>query len=75
LFAIFSDFSDSIDQVIFGKKFAKPVCLFQWCGVQAKGRRTQYEIAIGTAVEMTMNNLYFDPTRQQWMVDSTQMSC
>jgi WD40 repeat protein len=61
-------------EVIFGKKFAKPVCLFQWCDVQAKGRRTQYEVAIGTAVELTMNDLYFDPTRQQWMVDSTVIS-
>ena len=61
-------------EVSFGKKFLKPVTMFQWCEVQHKGRRPRYEIVIGAANEVTMNELFFDPTRQQWMLEKHPMA-
>lgn len=56
-------------EVIFVRKFPKPLCLFHWCDTKTKGRRRAYDVAVASVVDMTMNTLSFDPTRQQWMLE------
>lgn len=61
-------------ELIFGKKYLKPVALFQWCEANVVGRRTRYEVAIGEARQLAINDLFFDPTRQQWCLDPAPVS-
>jgi len=61
-------------ELILGKKFKQVVAMFQWCDVNQKGRRNVYDIAIGSSNNVALDKLYFDPARQQWILDGTSMA-
>lgn len=62
-------------EVVMGKRFPKVAAsLLLWGEMGSKGRRTSYEIAIGTGSgDLSVNLLAFDPMRQQWTLEATPM--
>jgi hypothetical protein len=61
-------------EVIFGRKYNYYISFFQWCEMSTASRRRSYEVALGSSSEITVNNLFFDPTRQQWAMNPSLMS-
>lgn len=59
--------------MVFAKKYLKPVALFQWCDSRVVSRRTRYEVAVGTGSEVNLNELFFDPARQQWSLEPVRV--
>ena len=61
-------------EVLLGKKFPKPVALFVWGEVSTAGRRAKYDVCIGAHGAMDVNELSFDPGRQQWTLTPQPMA-
>jgi len=61
-------------ELVLGKKYPKPVALFQWCDSRVVSRRTRYEVSVGSANQVELNELYFDPTRQQWTFEEAAIA-
>ena len=62
-------------ELVLGKKFANngPVTVFHWGGASVKSRRTRYEVVYALPGEVFNAELFFDPTRQQWMLEHNLM--
>ncbi|KAH8047317.1 WD repeat-containing protein [Aureococcus anophagefferens] len=59
-------------EVVFGKRYAKRLSLFQWIGAMDRGRRRVYRLATAVTgvAEVEHGELSFDATRQQWQLAS-----
>ena len=61
-------------EVVLGKRFPKPVALCVWGDVVTSGRRAKYELSLGAHGDLTVNELAFDPGRQQWALAPQAMA-
>uniref|UniRef100_A0A7S2UWQ1 Anaphase-promoting complex subunit 4 WD40 domain-containing protein n=1 Tax=Fibrocapsa japonica TaxID=94617 RepID=A0A7S2UWQ1_9STRA len=63
-------------EVVFGKRYAAPVSIFQWCSAynEAGNRRPKYQVILIIQSEVKVGTLAFDPSRRQWNLDLEPMN-